>query len=66
MSARILNPENLNSLEVIQVVEYMDDKYPNTHYDIRNGNGCVWVTCGTSDSMYFIFREGRIADIQVD
>jgi len=65
MPARIQTPESLNSLEVIQVVEYMDKKYPNTHYSIANGNQCVWVYFGNLN-LYFIFREGKIADIQVD
>ena len=65
MPARISNPERLNSLEVIQVVEYMDKKYPNTHYNITNGNQCVWVYFGNLN-LYFIFRNSKIADIQVD
>ena len=49
-----------------QIVEqYMDDKYPNIPYTIRNGNGSVWVTKGFVD-MYFIINDGKIVDIQID
>ncbi len=65
MPARIQTPETLNSLEVIQVVEYMDKKYPNTHYSIATGNQCVWVYWGNIN-LYFFFSNGKIADIQVD
>lgn len=68
MPARIYNPENLNSLEVIQVIDYMDKKYPTYHYSVTAGNGCVWVYWGSSVpvNLYFIFRDGKIIDIQVD
>jgi hypothetical protein len=65
MPARILNPESLNSLEVIQVVEYMDKKYPNIHYNITSGNQCVWVYWNHVN-LYVFFSNGKIADIQVD
>ena len=35
------------------------------HYTMRPGNDCIWVTYGLVDC-YYIFREGRIVDIQVD
>ena len=66
---RILTPETLNSLEVIQVEDYMKKYHPNKHYDVRSGNNCVWVSWGSSSSpidLYFIFKDGKIADIQVD
>ena len=62
---RILTPETLNSLEVLQVQDYMDRYYPNRHYEVRAGNGSVWVTLDRN-SLYFIFQNGQIADIQVD
>ncbi len=65
MPARIMNTESLNSLEVIQVVEYMDKKYPNIHYTITNGNQCVWVYWNHVN-LYFFFSNSKIADIQVD
>ena len=65
MPARILTPETLNSLEVVQVVDYMDKHHPNNHYNITKGNQCVWVYWGDMN-LYFVFRDGMIADIQVD
>jgi len=47
------------------VKQYMDTKYAGKQYAMRNGNRCVWVSMGLSD-MYFILREGKIVDIQVD
>jgi len=47
------------------VKNYMDAKYPQKTYAMRNGNKCVWVSMGLVD-MYFILREGKIVDIQVD
>lgn len=32
---------------------------------IRPGNGCVWVSRGLVEE-YYIFRDGRLVDIQVD
>jgi hypothetical protein len=47
------------------VKNYMDSKYPQKTYAMRKGNNCVWVSMGLCD-MYFILREGKIVDIQVD
>ena len=47
------------------VKNYMDSKYPQKSYAMRNGNNCVWVSMGLVD-MYFILRDGKIVDIQVD
>jgi len=65
---RILTPETLNSLEVLQVQDYMQKYHPNKHYTVRSGNGCVWVSWGSSVpiSLYFIFKNGKIFDVQVD
>ena len=65
---RIETPETLNSLEVIQVRDYMERYHPNKHYHVRSGNGCIWVYWGSTIpiNMYFIFKEGKIADVQVD
>ena len=47
------------------VKNYMDKKYPQKPYAIRNGNRCVWVSMGLVD-MYFILRDSKIVDILVD
>lgn len=62
---RIQTPETLNSFEVLQVQAWMEKNNPNRHYEVRSGNGSVWVTMGQT-SLYFIFRNSQIADIQVD
>jgi hypothetical protein len=47
------------------VKNYMDTKYAGKRYDICKGNNCVWVSMGLCD-MYFILRDGKIVDIQID
>jgi hypothetical protein len=58
--------ETLNPLEVIQVEDYMSKNYPGvTHYTMTEGNDCIWVYYSFIN-MYFIFRGGKIHDIQID
>jgi hypothetical protein len=60
-----IHPE-LNPLEVILVEEYMAKHSPNvTHYTMTKGNECIWVYYG-SINKYFIFRGGKLVDIQID
>ena len=64
---RIQTPETLNSLEVLQVQDWMEKNSPRIHYEVRSGNGSVWVTAPHLNlNLYFVFRNGKIADIQVD
>ena len=55
---------DLNPLEVILVEEDMARKGV-TGYTMTKGNDCIWVYYG-SMNLYYIFREGRIHDIQID
>jgi len=55
----------VNEFEAIQVGEYMSARHPNVHYTMTPGNNCVWVYFG-SQNWYFIFRDGKIADVQID
>ena len=64
-NATLSMPELLNEVEVLIVAEYMEKNHPNTHYTMTPGNKCIWVYYG-SINMYFIFREGKIVDIQID
>jgi hypothetical protein len=64
-NATINRPELLNEFEAIQVADYMERTKPNTLYTMTPGNDCVWVYYG-SINLYFIFRAGKIADIQID
>ena len=60
-----INP-NLNPLEVIQVEDYMAQHFPKvTHYTMTLGNACVWVYYSFMN-LYFVFRDGKIVDIQID
>jgi hypothetical protein len=56
----------LNPLEVIQVDDYMVKHHPRvTSYTMTQGNDCIWVYYSYMN-LYFIFRNGRIADVQID
>jgi hypothetical protein len=54
----------LNPLEVMIIAEELQ-KRGITYYDMRPGNDCVWVSYNRLET-YWIFREGRLADIQID
>ena len=36
-----------------------------TDYSARQGNNCIWVNYGVINS-YYIFRDGKLVDIQID
>ena len=55
----------LNELEVILVSDYMEKHHPNAYYTMTPGNDCVWVYY-SHVNMYFIFRDGKLVDIQID
>jgi len=63
-----LRHKDINELELIIVLEKL--KARGTQYaDIYKGNDCVWVASGSAScpiNEYFIFREGRLVDIQID
>jgi len=54
----------LNPFEVIQVQADME-RLGIKHYDMRPGNDCIWVNYGLVNC-YYIFRDGKIADVQID
>ena len=64
-NATLNRPDLLNEFETIQVGAYMEKHYPTVMYTMTPGNDCVWVYYG-SINMYFVFRDGKIADIQID
>jgi hypothetical protein len=47
------------------ISEYMAIHYPNRLYRLTQGNNCDWVSMGNIN-MYFIIRNNRIIDVQVD
>ena len=54
-------------MDYLIVREYMDNKYPNKLYTLKEGNNCIWVsTFFPLVNMYFIIRDNKIADIQID
>lgn len=63
-----LRDKDINELELLVVNEYLQKR--GTRYaSIYKGNGCIWVASGSSScpiNEYFIFREGRLVDIQID
>ncbi len=64
-NATLSRPELLNEFEVLLVADYMEKNHPTVHYTMTPGNECVWVYYG-SINLYFVFRAGKIAEIQVD
>ena len=54
----------MNDFEVIMVADDLAKKGIQ-HYSMRPGNNCIWVSYGLIDC-YYIFRNGKIVDIQVD
>jgi hypothetical protein len=56
--------ELMNPIEVMQVQIDLEKKGIK-HYDMRPGNDCIWVSYGMIEC-YYIFRDGKIADVQID
>ncbi len=55
---------DMNEFEVILVQNDLA-KRGIEHYTMRPGNDCIWVSYGLVEC-YYIFRDGQIADIQID
>lgn len=66
---KMISMENaLNPIEVMQVEIDLEEKGIK-HYKLAPGNDCVWVQAGSASvplNLYYIFRNGAIADVQVD
>ena len=58
-----INPE-LNPLEVMIVAERLKAAGVE-HYTLTKGNGCIWAYYGVINE-YYIFKDGRLVDIQID
>jgi hypothetical protein len=54
----------LNELEVIIVAEKLKEQGVE-HYTLARGNNCIWAYYGRINE-YYIFREGKLVDIQID
>jgi hypothetical protein len=62
--ARILNPELMNEFEMIQVMDRLQERGIK-YYTMQPGNNCIWVSYNLVNC-YYIFRGGKIVDIQYD
>ena len=63
---RIVDGEKLNEFEIIIVQDYMAKHHPAiTHYTMAPGNESIWVWYDQINQ-YFIFRNGKLADVQFD
>lgn len=59
---------DINEFELMVVLEKLTQR-GTTWATILPGNECVWVSTGSSSvpiNEYFIFREGRLVDVQID
>jgi hypothetical protein len=58
----------VNEFELIVVLDKLKER--GTEWaTIMPGNDCVWVSSGSASipiNEYFIFRQGRLVDIQID
>lgn len=54
----------LNPLEVMIVAEHLE-KNGIKDYTLTEGNNCIWAYYGFINE-YYIFRDGRLVDIQID
>ena len=64
-NAKVVNGDQINEFELIKVADYMYRHHPDVLYTIAPGNNCIWVYYSYINQ-YFIFRDGIIADIQID
>jgi len=58
----------MNEFEVIMVKDDLESKGYD-QYQLRPGNDCVWASINQGNfwlDFYYIFRQGRIVDIQID
>lgn len=57
----------MSELNPSEVIAVQNDLLQHSikHYTIRPGNNCIWVSYGLVNA-YYIFRDGRIVDVQID
>ena len=63
-----IRDKDINELELIVVMDHLE-KRGTKWADILKGNDCIWVASGSSScpiNEYFIFRDGKLVDIQID
>jgi hypothetical protein len=65
---RVIEAEKINEFELIVVLDRLKEQ-GKEWATIQPGNRCIWVSSGSSScplNQYFIFREGKLVDVQVD
>jgi len=55
---------SLNPLEVLIVADRLKEKGVQS-YSLIPGNECIWAYYGVINE-YYIFRDGRLVDVQID
>ena len=63
-----IRDEGINELELLVVMDHLERRGVK-YASIYQGNGCIWVASGSSSrpiNEYFIFKDGRLVDIQID
>lgn len=64
-NATIHNAAQLNEFELILACADFEKRYPGDGYNVYPGNNCIWISAGLLD-LYYIFRDGKIAEVQID
>ena len=54
----------LNPLEVLIVSKHLESNGVK-HYNLIPGNDCIWAYYGVINE-YYIFKDGKLVDIQID
>lgn len=60
--------KDINEFELMIVLERLKER-GTTSASIYSGNDCVWVASGSASvpiNEYFIFRDGKLVDVQID
>jgi len=63
-----IEDKDVNPLELLVVHEYLKERGTRSA-TIYKGNACIWVASGSAScpiNEYFIFRDGKLVDIQID
>ena len=64
-NATVHDGHKINVFELMLACHDFEKNSNNRPYDVYPGNNCVWISSGGLN-LYYIFRDGKIADIQVD
>jgi len=65
---RIADKDKINELELIIVMDHIKSKGIEWG-TVYQGNGCIWLAAGSANrplNYYFIFRGGKLVDIDID